>query len=80
MRSKSEIGSNTEREPGLYRVIRCHIRLCRYGLDSIASVFFGLDVDTITHRRHEFRIIEKLTNNRRYMFNLVPILIFLCPG
>lgn len=54
--------------------------LFRYGLDSIASVFFGLDVDTITHRRHEFRIIEKLTNNRRYMFNLVPILIFLCPG
>lgn len=53
--------------------------LCRFGLDSIASVLFGLDVDTITHRRHKFRIVEKHSNNRRFFYNLVPILVFLCP-
>lgn len=52
----------------------------RYGLDCIAPVLFGLDVDTIEDGQHTFRLIEHYANNHRYFYNLVPALVFLCPG
>lgn len=52
----------------------------RYALDVIASVFFGLDVDTLGDPDHSFRTIERgLSNGPGFLANYVPVLIFLCP-
>lgn len=54
--------------------------ICRFGIDCIASVLFGLEVDTINDSQHAFRDIEKYANHPWFFHNLVPLLIFLCPG
>lgn len=52
----------------------------RYALDVIASVFFGLDVDTLGDPDHSFRTIEVLTRSSQgFIENIIPVLTFLCP-
>lgn len=52
----------------------------RYGLDVIASVFFGLDVDTLSDPDHTFRTIETLTRSSQgFTQNIIPVMSFLCP-
>lgn len=52
----------------------------RYALDVIASVFFGLDVDTLGDPDHSFRTIERdLGTGSGFLAKYIPVLIFLCP-
>lgn len=53
---------------------------CRYALDVIASVFFGLNVDTLRDPDHSFRTIERgLGSGATLIGKYVPVLLFLCP-
>lgn len=54
--------------------------ICRYSLNIIASVGFGLDVDTIKNPDHEFVQIEEIVNGPGLINSLRLLFAFLCPS
>lgn len=77
-------GENLKRyliEPAKHReVVQMKELLDKYALNIIASVGFGLEVDTIGDPQHEFLQIEKIVNGPGLMNSVRLALAFLCPS
>lgn len=52
---------------------------CRFGMDVIGNVGFGLDVNTIDNPNDSFRQIEKVARNASFFTRLRVIGNFFCP-
>lgn len=53
--------------------------MSRFVLNSIASIFWGLDIDTIENPRHPFRKIGELINAKDFINKTKTAAAFLCP-